>query len=187
MLLLAGAQIVGVVGPPWWAMFLFANLALWQAAGKFAYATLSRIDEQQVALQQYANAFGRLAGESFDSPGLRRRSSQGSSYEFHVSSTRATAPGRARPGRLDTKHALREGNSSRTARAYPSSVTFRNSKRFPPFLRYTVEHALNSSEPLKERTIGHEVFGRDPGYDTGQYPIVRMTAAEVRKRLRIQK
>jgi hypothetical protein len=51
------------------------------------------------------------------------------------------------------------------------------------FLRYTVEHALTSSEPLKERTIGHEVFGRDPAYDTAQDPIVRMTAAEVRKRL----
>ena len=64
-----------------------------------------------------------------------------------------------------------------------SSSSFRNSKRFPAFLRYTVEHALTSSEPLKERTIGHEVFGRDPAYDTAQDPIVRMTAAEVRKRL----
>jgi hypothetical protein len=64
-----------------------------------------------------------------------------------------------------------------------SSTTFSNSRRFPPFLRYTVEHALSSSEPLKERTIGHEVFGREPGYDTAQDPIVRMTAAEVRKRL----
>jgi len=64
-----------------------------------------------------------------------------------------------------------------------SSASFRNSKRFPPFLRYTVEHALTSSEPLKERIIGHEVFAREPDYDTGQDPVVRMTAAEVRKRL----
>src|SRR5262245_46202046 len=64
-----------------------------------------------------------------------------------------------------------------------SSALFRNSKRFPVFLRYTVEHALNSAEPLKERTIGHEVFARDPAYDTAQDPVVRMTAAEVRKRL----
>ena len=64
-----------------------------------------------------------------------------------------------------------------------SSTLFRNSRRFPAFLRYTVEHALSSTEPLKERTIGHEVFGRDPGYDTAQDPVVRMTAAEVRKRL----
>ena len=64
-----------------------------------------------------------------------------------------------------------------------ASASFRNSKRFPAFLRYTVEHALNSSEPLKERTVGIEVFGREPTYDTSQDPVVRMTAAEVRKRL----
>jgi hypothetical protein len=64
-----------------------------------------------------------------------------------------------------------------------STALFRNSKRFPAFLKHTVEHALTSNEPLKERTIGHEVFARDPGYDTGQDPVVRMTAAEVRKRL----
>ena len=64
-----------------------------------------------------------------------------------------------------------------------SSVLFRNSKRFPAFLRFTVEHALESGDALKERTIGHEVFGRSPDYDTAQDPIVRMTAAEVRKRL----
>ncbi|HEY7055339.1 MAG TPA: hypothetical protein VH458_02380 [Vicinamibacterales bacterium] len=64
-----------------------------------------------------------------------------------------------------------------------SSALFRNSKRFPAFLRYTVEHALTSTEPLKERTIGHEVFARNPGYDTAEDPVVRMTAVEVRKRL----
>jgi hypothetical protein len=62
-----------------------------------------------------------------------------------------------------------------------ATAPFRNSKRFPVFLRHTVEHALSSSDGLKERTIGHEVFGRDPGYDTSQDPVVRMTAAEVRK------
>ena len=64
-----------------------------------------------------------------------------------------------------------------------SSTLFRNSKRFPAFLHYTVEHALTSTRPLKERTIGHEVFEREPAYDTGQDPVVRMTAGEVRKRL----
>lgn len=64
-----------------------------------------------------------------------------------------------------------------------SSALFRNSKRFPVFLRYTVEHALHSAEPLKERTIGHDVFARNPAYDTAQDPVVRMTAVEVRKRL----
>jgi hypothetical protein len=64
-----------------------------------------------------------------------------------------------------------------------SSALFRHSKRFPAFLRHTVEHGLSSTDSLKERTIGHEVFGRDPAYDTSQDPIVRMAAAEVRKRL----
>lgn len=64
-----------------------------------------------------------------------------------------------------------------------SSALFRNSKRFPLFLRFTVEHALAGGGALKERTIGHEVFGRPPAYDTAQDPVVRMTAAEVRKRL----
>lgn len=64
------------------------------------------------------------------------------------------------------------------------SSLFRNSKRFPEFLRYTVNHALSGeTEGLKERTIGTAVFGRDPGYDTSTDPVVRVTAAEVRKRI----
>lgn len=64
------------------------------------------------------------------------------------------------------------------------SSLFRNSKRFPDFLRYTVNHALSGeSEGLKERTIGSAVFGRDPDYDTSSDPVVRVTAAEVRKRI----
>jgi hypothetical protein len=65
-----------------------------------------------------------------------------------------------------------------------SSPLFRNSKRFPDFLRYTVEEALEGKfGDLKERMIGIEVFGRDPNYDTNSDPVVRMTAVEVRKRL----
>lgn len=36
---------------------------------------------------------------------------------------------------------------------------------------------------MKERTLGVEVFERDPHYDTNQDPVVRTTAGEVRKRL----
>lgn len=65
-----------------------------------------------------------------------------------------------------------------------ASPSFRNSKRYPEFLRYTVEHALiGETENIKERTLGIEVFGRDPDYDTNSDPVVRMTAAEVRKRI----
>jgi hypothetical protein len=36
---------------------------------------------------------------------------------------------------------------------------------------------------LKERTIGVELFGRSPAYDTGEDAIVRVTASDVRKRI----
>jgi len=41
----------------------------------------------------------------------------------------------------------------------------------------------NRLECLKERTLGIEVFERDPQYDTNQDPVVRAAAGEVRKRL----
>ena len=64
------------------------------------------------------------------------------------------------------------------------SAFFRNSKRYPALLRFTVERALEGShEHLKERTLGIEVFGRKPDYDTNQDPIVRATAVEIRKRI----
>ena len=64
------------------------------------------------------------------------------------------------------------------------SLQFRSSKRCSIFLRHVVEHAAeNHTESLKERSLGVEVFGRDPNYDTNQDPVVRSTAGEVRKRL----
>jgi hypothetical protein len=64
------------------------------------------------------------------------------------------------------------------------SIQFRSSKRCSTFLRHVVEHAVdNHVESLKERSLGVEVFGRDPNYDTNQDPVVRSTAGEVRKRL----
>jgi hypothetical protein len=64
------------------------------------------------------------------------------------------------------------------------SVPFRNSKRYPAFLRYVVEQELNgASSELKERTIAIDVFGKDPYYDPAADPVVRISAGEVRKRL----
>jgi hypothetical protein len=61
---------------------------------------------------------------------------------------------------------------------------FKNSKRYPTLLRYVVEHTLDGHPAeLKERTLGIEVFGREPDYDTNLDPVVRTTAAEIRKRL----
>jgi hypothetical protein len=65
-----------------------------------------------------------------------------------------------------------------------SSPLFRKSKRFPNLLRFVVERSLHGhSEPLKERTLGVEVFGRAPDYDTNLDPVVRTTAVEIRKRI----
>src|SRR5258705_1134489 len=61
---------------------------------------------------------------------------------------------------------------------------FRGSKRSGRFLQYIVEKAVaHECDALKERTIGIELFGRKPDYDTGDDAIVRVTASEVRRRL----
>ncbi len=69
------------------------------------------------------------------------------------------------------------------ARLLDSSL-FRGSRRYPGLLRFIVERKLDGHiELLKERTLGVEVFGRRADYDTNQDPIVRVSAAEIRKRI----
>lgn len=61
---------------------------------------------------------------------------------------------------------------------------FSNSRRFPSFLRYIVNATINGqADLLKERTLGVEIFGKPADYDTAVDPIVRVTAAEIRKRI----
>jgi hypothetical protein len=61
---------------------------------------------------------------------------------------------------------------------------FSHSKRFPTFLRFVTEQTLaGEADNIKERTLGIEIFGRDADYDTASDPIVRVTAAEIRKRV----
>lgn len=65
-----------------------------------------------------------------------------------------------------------------------ASYHFRGSKRYPAFLKYVVDAALEGrTADLKERTLGVEVFGRHPDYDTNADPVVRFSASEVRKRI----
>lgn len=65
-----------------------------------------------------------------------------------------------------------------------ASTYFSHSKRFPIFLRFVVEQTLEGeAENIKERTLGIEIFGRSADYDTSSDPIVRVTAAEIRKRV----
>jgi hypothetical protein len=64
------------------------------------------------------------------------------------------------------------------------SRPFRTSIRSKEFLSYVVRNSLGGHlENLKERTIGVEVFQRDPDYATGDDPVVRVNAGEVRRRL----
>ena len=64
-------------------------------------------------------------------------------------------------------------------------VAFRGSHRSQQFLRHIIEKAFQgSNDQLKERTIGIELFHRSPSYDTGEDAIVRVTATDVRRRLR---
>jgi hypothetical protein len=62
------------------------------------------------------------------------------------------------------------------------SPEFRASKRCQDFLAFVVEQTL-AGLPLKERTVGAGVFGRDASYNTNEDGIVRIKAGEVRKRL----
>jgi hypothetical protein len=65
-----------------------------------------------------------------------------------------------------------------------STAHFKNSRRYPALFRYIVEETLEGrGEFLKERLLGVQVFGRPPGYDTASDPIVRVTIAEIRKRI----
>ncbi len=65
-----------------------------------------------------------------------------------------------------------------------ASPLFRNSRRYPAFLRHVVEQTLaGQSGLLKERSIGMDLFDRPADYDTNTDHIVRTTAAEIRKRM----
>jgi hypothetical protein len=64
------------------------------------------------------------------------------------------------------------------------SVPFRTSRQCQALLRHIVTHSLSGDEEsLRERIIGVEVFGRRPDYDQATDPVVRIRAADVRKRI----
>jgi hypothetical protein len=72
----------------------------------------------------------------------------------------------------------------KTLESILQSAPFRTSKQCQDMLRYVVEHSLrDEQESLRERMIGIEVFGRSTDYDTSGDPVVRIRAADIRKRL----
>jgi hypothetical protein len=64
------------------------------------------------------------------------------------------------------------------------SKPFRTSKQCQNFLRYVVVNTVDGrDEALKERVIGAAVLERPHDYNTSDDPVVRIRAADVRKRL----
>ena len=65
-----------------------------------------------------------------------------------------------------------------------ASPGFVRNERLSRFLRFVVErHVEGRDQELKESLIAIEVFGRPPGYDPKQDPIVRTEASRLRARL----
>jgi len=65
-----------------------------------------------------------------------------------------------------------------------TSQAFRTSERSKQFLSYVVQRTLEGrTDTLKERLIGAELFQRPATYATGEDPVVRNKASEVRRRL----
>lgn len=65
-----------------------------------------------------------------------------------------------------------------------NSRHFRNSKRYPVLLEYLIRQTLTGhSDSLKERLLGVAVFHRPADYDANADPVVRVTAAEIRRRI----
>jgi hypothetical protein len=93
------------------------------------------------------------------------------------------------PSHHEDKNLFEDGRFSRSElleqlERIVRSRHFRNSKRYPTFLRFVVEQTLaGKTEALKERTLGVDVFARPSHYDTNEDPIVRVTAGEIRKRI----
>jgi len=81
-------------------------------------------------------------------------------------------------GQWESSDVIRELNS------ILCSPYFRSAGRCKQFLRYVVLNKLEGhTDRLKERVIGAELFKRPAGYATGEDPVVRVQAGEVRRRL----
>lgn len=73
---------------------------------------------------------------------------------------------------------------SRALEEILASDAFARSERLRSFLRYVVENELSGkAATLKGYSIGVDVFGRPPGFDAGNDPLVRVQAGKLRKLL----
>src|SRR5215475_11730500 len=96
----------------------------------------------------------------------------------------ALTEGRASHARLPPESSEAKAIILRELEKILKSPPFRSSSRRKEFLSYVAHHSLEGHhELLKERTIGTEVFHREADYATGDDPVVRVQAGEVRRRL----
>src|SRR5580693_4069665 len=87
-------------------------------------------------------------------------------------------------GRLSIAEEMSKSAILQTLDNILASPPFRNSSRSKQFLSYVVQHRLDGhDELLKERSIGADLFHRPADYSTGDDPVVRVQAGEVRRRL----
>src|SRR5580698_4862325 len=90
----------------------------------------------------------------------------------------------AAAGEVEEKHLMGRVEIQRALDQVLFSPPFRNTQQCQNLLRYIVKHSLAGEDHLlRERVIGSEVFGRRPDYEPGEDPVVRLRAAELRKRL----
>jgi hypothetical protein len=90
----------------------------------------------------------------------------------------------AAAGEAEEKHLMGRVEIQKALDQVLFSPPFRNTQQCQNLLRYIVKHSLTGEDHLlRERVIGSEVFGRPPGYETSEDPVVRLRAAELRKRL----
>jgi hypothetical protein len=72
----------------------------------------------------------------------------------------------------------------RALRVVQASAPMRSTLQCQTLLQYITEHTLSGELALlRERVIGKEVFGRPADYEPGEDPVVRIRAADLRKRL----
>ena len=100
------------------------------------------------------------------------------------SDSQVEAPASRSPNAAGAERSPSDEKVRSQLRTMLESREFRNSKRSQQFLHHVVDCALGGDVlALKETNIGSVLFGRDPGYDTGSDPSVRVRANDVRKRL----
>ncbi len=89
--------------------------------------------------------------------------------------------------RVETQEQLDQGQHEQVRNELARlllSKHFRRTERCGEFLRYIVEARLQGDyESLKERSIGIDLFGRVPDFNTAEDSVVRVTANMVRRRL----